>query len=264
VHEIVAVAGRGVEASHHGVRHRLGRPAWVGALHGCPLPAAAAELPSDVIVTALADEHGWLALFLLGDELKPGARALVEALKRLRLDVSLLSGDREETVQHVAAATGIASARGGAGPEDKRAAIARLQATGAIVAMVGDGINDAPSLAQADVSISLAGAAPLTQWTADIVVLGTDIGRVADAIAGARRTFSVIRQNLAWAFVYNVVAIPLAAAGLLTPLVAALGMSISSLLVVANALRLTRMHTAGRRDISRRAPRRIAPEPVEA
>ena len=260
VHDILAVPGCGVEGVCDGVRHRLGRPAWVGALHGHALPAGAAELPPDMIVTALADERGWLAFFVLGDELKPGARALVEALKRLHLDVSLLSGDREETVQHVAAATGIASARGGAGPEDKRAAIARLQTAGAIVAMVGDGINDAPSLAQADVSISLAGAAPLTQWTADIVVLGTDIGRVGDAIAGASRTFSVIRQNLAWAFVYNVVAIPLAAAGLLTPLLAALGMSLSSLLVVANALRLTRMHTSARRATSLRESPAIVPE----
>lgn len=126
-------------------------------------------------------------------------------------------------------------------PDDKRAYVAALQRDGAIVAMVGDGINDAPSLAQADVSLSLGSAATLAQWTADIVVLGDDVGRIAGAIDVARRTFRVIRQNLAWAFAYNLIAIPLAATGQLSPLAASLGMSISSLLVVGNALRLSRI-----------------------
>ena len=107
--------------------------------------------------------------------------------------------------------------------------------------MIGDGINAAPSLAQADVSLSLGSASALTQWTADIVVLGEDLRAIGVAIKAARRSFRVIRQNLAWAFVYNVVAIPLAATGHLTPLAAALGMSASSILVVANAWRLTRL-----------------------
>ena len=117
----------------------------------------------------------------------------------------------------------------------------RLQADGAIVAMVGDGINDAPSLAQAQVSITLGSATALAQWTADIVVLGDELSRVADAIVHARRTYRVIRENLVWAFAYNLIAVPAAAFGFVTPLVAALGMSASSLMVVGNALRVARL-----------------------
>jgi Cu2+-exporting ATPase len=138
---------------------------------------------------------------------------------------------------------GIADARGDMLPDDKRAAVATLQSDGAIVAMVGDGINDAPALAQAQVSLSLKSATPLAQWTADVVVLSDELPRIADAIGHARRTFRVIRQNLAWAFLYNAIAIPADAFGFVTPLVAAVGMSASSLAVVANALRLARIRS---------------------
>ncbi len=119
-----------------------------------------------------------------------------------------------------------------------RSIVALLQRRGAVVAMVGDGINDAPGLARADVSLTLGSAAALTQWTADVVVLGDDLEGVAFALHAARRAFRVIRQNLAWALAYNALAIPLAATGHLSPLAAAAGMSASSLIVVGNAWRM--------------------------
>jgi len=175
---------------------------------------------------------------------RPGARGLIAQLHGLGIVPMLLSGDRTPTVMAAAAALGIGHARGNALPEDKRAAVAALQAGGAVVAMVGDGINDAPSLAQAQVSVSLGSATPLAQWTADVVVLSDELPRIAGAIAHARRTMRVVRENLAWAFAYNAIAVPAAALGFVTPLAAALGMSVSSLLVVANALRVARMRDA--------------------
>ena len=166
----------------------------------------------------LGDARGLRALFALADALRPDARALIARLRELGIAPLLLSGDRAATVDAAAAALGIADARGDALPEDKRDAIAALQAGGAVVAMVGDGVNDAPALAQAQVSISLGSATPLAQWTADVVVLADALLPIADAIAHARRTLAIVRQNLGWAFAYNVVAIPAAAFGFVTPL----------------------------------------------
>jgi P-type Cu2+ transporter len=244
VRNIVVTPGSGVEGTIAGRRHRLGRPDWVAALHGQPLPTSAGAVTTDATAVALADDAGWLAWFTFGDALRPGARSLITILQNMGIAVSLLSGDRVATVRFVAQAVGIVEYRGDARPDDKRGRIAELQRGGAIVAMIGDGINDAPSLAIANVSLSFGSAATLTQWTADVVVLGDNLPQVAEAIIRARQTFRVIRQNLAWAFVYNLVAIPLAATGHLSPLAAALGMSLSSLLVVVNALRLLRGNRA--------------------
>jgi len=215
-------------------------------IHAGRLPPAAEHIEAAHTAVALADDRGWLAWMTLGDSLRPSARGLVDGLHGLGIKVSLVSGDRPATARHVAETVGIGDWRGNATPEDKRAFIRSLQAEGRIVAMVGDGVNDAPSLAQADVSLTLGSAAALTQWTADVVVLGNDLERVGAAIETARRTFRVIRQNLAWALGYNAVAIPLAAAGYVSPLAASLGMSVSSLIVVGNALRLARRDDAPR------------------
>jgi Cu2+-exporting ATPase len=239
-HDIATTPGCGVEGTIDGRRYRLGRSEWVAALCAEAMPEGAAAQRAGETVVALADDRHWLACLRFGDTLRDTARALVAALREAGLGVSIVSGDRAAAVAHVARAIGVTEAGGDAAPEDQRAFIAALQQRGEIIAMVGDGVNDAPGLACANVSIALGSAAALTQWTADVVVLGDDLTRVAFAFAAARRAFRVIRQNLAWALVYKLVAIPLAACGHLSPLAAAVGMSASSLLVVANAWRLSR------------------------
>ena len=245
VDELHGVPGHGVEGVIAGRVVRLGRPDFVSALSGTTSPAVVERIDPAATVVALGDGRGPIARFALADALRPGAAELVAELASLHIVPTILSGDRVETVAAVAARLGIADARGDARPEDKRAAIAALQATGAVVAMVGDGINDAPSLAQAQVSVSLGSATPLAQWTADVVVLSDDLRLVAGTIRHARRTFRIVRENLGWAFAYNALAIPAAALGYVTPLAAAVGMSLSSIVVVANALRVARMRDSG-------------------
>jgi Cu2+-exporting ATPase len=234
--DVRAIPGEGVEGHVDGRRYRCGRPSWVATSRAVPDPAAA----DDAIVVALGDDEGWLATFVLEDALRDGSAALVRTLRALGMGVTLLSGDRQSVDARIAEGARIAWWRAGLRPHAKRAFIQGLQDQGARVAMVGDGLNDAPSLAQADVSIALGDAATLTRWTAGIVVLGDDVRRVGEAFAIARRTLRVVRQNIAWAVAYNVLAIPLAAAGLVSPLAASIGMAASSLVVVGNALRLSR------------------------
>ena len=248
VGDIAIHPGNGVEGTIAGRRVRIGRLPFAGALSGLALPDDVERIGAGMTRVVLADGDGFIALFGLGDALRPGAAALVARLKSVGITPVLLSGDGTSSVAAVAAALGIAAARGDAQPDDKRDAIVQMQTGGAVVAMVGDGINDAPSLAQAQVSVSLGSATPLAQWSADVVVLSDELPRIADAIVHARRTFRVVRQNLAWAFAYNVIAIPAAAFGHITPLVAAVGMSVSSLLVVGNAMRVARMREAGSAD----------------
>ncbi|MCC7325271.1 MAG: heavy metal translocating P-type ATPase [Burkholderiales bacterium] len=242
-------AGEGIAGCIGDAELRLGRPEFVAALAG-PMPAALAECArrcADTLV-ALGGNRGWHALFTLSDTLRPGAAEVVAQLDAMGIETLLLSGDRQASVAAVARRVGIGDARAQLRPEDKRDAIARLQREGAVVAMVGDGINDAPALAQAQVSVSLGSAAPLAQWTADAVILSDRVESIALMLHDARRTFRIIRQNLGWALMYNMVAVPAAAFGLVTPLLAAAGMSLSSLVVVGNALRLTRprmLHWSG-------------------
>jgi len=182
-----------------------------------------------------------LAWFALGDTPRAQAHQLIDDLKNLGVRIHLYSGDRAENVQQLARELGIDDAQGGMLPQDKLAAVRALQQAGAIVAMTGDGVNDAPVLAQAQVSIAVDQGAEAAQAAADMVLLSSEIGRLADGVKLARKAQGVIRQNLAWSVFYNALAIPAAAMGYVTPWMAGIGMSLSSLLVVLNAMRLSRI-----------------------
>ncbi len=186
----------------------------------------------------LADGSGWLATFNLSESLRPDAAAAVTHLRAMGLNVRLLSGDRAEAVGQLALRAGIPYWDAGCSPEDKLARVRALQSQGRRVAMVGDGMNDGPVLACADVSVALGEGVPLAQARSDVVLQGGRVGAVALLIAHARRTRRVVRQNLLWAAVYNGACVPLAVMGLMPPWLAGLGMAASSLLVVTNAARL--------------------------
>lgn len=233
-----SVSGAGIEAQAGGRTVRLGRAGFVAGITGTAAPVAWIDCPDSVVY--LGDAGGWIAAFRLGDRLRGEAPRALARLRAMGLRLHLLSGDEDGAVRRVAAEAGIAHATARATPALKQRTVQKLQRAGARVAMVGDGINDAPVLAQADVSIAMGSGADLAQVQADAILLSDNLGDLAEAVAIARRARRVVRQNIAWALGYNVVAIPLAAAGLVTPLIAAVGMSASSLIVVANAARLWR------------------------
>lgn len=184
---------------------------------------------------------------VIRDVVKPSAKAAVEALHALGLRTVLLTGDNEAAARLVADEIGVSDVRAGVLPAEKAQVIEELRAGGARVAMVGDGINDGPALATADLGMAMARGSDIALRSADIVLVREDLRVVPDAIRLADRTLRIIRGNLAWAFGYNVAAIPLAALGLLNPLIAGAAMSLSSVLVVSNSLRLKDFGRADRR-----------------
>jgi Cu2+-exporting ATPase len=187
----------------------------------------------------LSDESGWLATFVLQEQLRPHARETVERLRQSGVQVYVLSGDSAASVARVGASLGIVQARGDCTPGDKLTALRTLQNAGSTVAMVGDGLNDGPVLAGAHVSFAFGNSVAPAQSRSDFVVLGSTLMSVVDATLRARKTMAVVQQNLWWALFYNAACIPLAIAGMLPAWLAGLGMAASSLVVVANALRLT-------------------------
>jgi Cu2+-exporting ATPase len=194
-----------------------------------PAPAAGAVY--------LADERGWLAAFELSDRLRPDAAALVGALRGRGIEVHLASGDDPAVAGALARSLGIERWQGGMTPQAKHDLVARLQREGRVVAMVGDGLNDTPVLARADVSFALACGADAAQLQADIVVTGDRLGAIADSFGVAKRAMQLVRHGLAWALAYNALVLPLAALGWIGPWQAALGMGASSVLVMLNASR---------------------------
>jgi Cu2+-exporting ATPase len=188
----------------------------------------------------LADDSGWLASFSLQETLRADAAQAVVALAAMGVDVRILSGDRSDAVRRIAGHAGIGQFEGECTPEGKLASLQALQREGRCVAMVGDGMNDGPALARADVSVALGEAVPLARGQSDVVVPGGQLLAIAALLRQGRRARRIVHQNLAWAAGYNAVCVPLAIAGAMPPWLAGLGMAASSLVVVLNSARLAR------------------------
>ncbi|HZN87056.1 MAG TPA: heavy metal translocating P-type ATPase, partial [Burkholderiales bacterium] len=230
------VPGHGIEGTVDGRRVRIGSESFCQALCGAP-PAGPAHPNFDSSFVFLADQEGWIAAFELADRLRPDAAALVAELRKRNLSVHLATGDRPDVGAALARALWIENAAGAMTPEDKYRYVENLQRQGRVVAMVGDGLNDAPVLARADVSFAMGGGADAAQLRADVVLMNDSLEAVSQTLVLARRAMHLVRQNITWAVTYNAVALPLAALGWIGPWEAALAMGASSLTVLLNALR---------------------------
>ena len=236
-----AVAGQGVTGMVEGRRAWVGSTGFV-ASQGFALAQDGDETYADdgATVVAAAEEGRFLGFILVADRVRPSSAAAVSQLRAMGIEVGMLSGDREAAAAAIAREVGIQTYRAGILPEGKAIEVARHRSAGAVVGMAGDGINDAPALATADVSFALAGGTGVAIDTADITLMRGDLTGIPDAIDLSRRTVAKIRQNLFFAFIYNVLGIPLAALGMLNPVIAGAAMALSSVSVVSNSLLLNR------------------------
>ncbi|MEZ0331387.1 MAG: heavy metal translocating P-type ATPase [Methylophilaceae bacterium] len=237
------IAGQGLIGTIEGKRYAIGNTklhSQLTAVHQLDVTT----YPPGSTVIWLSDQQQVLAAFVIADTLRPQASNLVKGLKNKALNVTMLSGDATEAVAHHAATLKIEHWQAGMLPEQKLLALQGLQAKGEVVAMVGDGINDAPVLAGAQVSIAMGSGTQMARAAADVVLLTENLHEIEHAVVTSRFAMRIIRQNFIWAIAYNLVALPFAAAGYLSPWMAAIGMSVSSLIVVLNALRLVNVETA--------------------
>jgi P-type Cu+ transporter len=232
--------GRGVEAVVDGRRVFAGRRELVPTLSGALVERARALESQGFTVVAVAADDRALGLVAVGDRLKPTSAQAVAQLRALGLKPVLLTGDNLGTARAVAAEVGIDQVVAGVLPAGKAAEVRRLQADGEVVAMVGDGINDAPALAQADLGLAIGTGTDIAIEASDLTLVSGDLRAAADAIALSRRALATIKGNLFWALAYNVVAVPLAMAGVVGPVIGAAAMASSSIFVVSNSLRLRR------------------------
>jgi P-type Cu2+ transporter len=242
--------GLGVEGLHDGHTFRLGRCEWTG-------PDGTSE--AAIASTALAKDGRAVASFQIGETIRPGAVELVQFLKARGIGVAILSGDSESAVKSISSQVGIAVYQARLMPGDKVGYVQDLQARGKKVLMIGDGINDAPALKAAHVSMAPSSASDIGRSVADFVFLEDSLSAIRDTIDAACRAHALIRQNFALAAAYNMISLPIALSGLVTPLAAAIAMSTSSILVVANALRMEGVRTKG---VGKAAPARTTREVV--
>jgi Cu+-exporting ATPase len=228
IQDFLNLPGQGVQGTVNGHKIRVGKPQWlqVQAL--------------DVVGTQLAVERdgSYLGTLVVADQPKPGAAEAISDLKALGLTPVLLTGDNEATANQVAREVGIDQVKADVLPVEKAGVVKQLQDDGKKVAMVGDGVNDAAALAQADLGIAMGTGADAAIEASDLTIVGGDLRKAAVAVRLSRRVLAVIKGNLFWAFAYNVAAIPLAALGLLNPMIAGAAMAFSSVFVVMNSLRL--------------------------
>jgi len=243
VTEARTVVGRGVQGASGGRAVAIGSPRFASEasqIDDLLSGAVASIAATGETAIVVARDAIAIAVLGIGDRLKPSAVEGIAALRAMGLRTVLLTGDEEAAARQVAGQVGIDDVRASVLPEQKAEIIAELQANGSRVAMVGDGINDSAALATAQLGLAVVDGTDLAIRSADIILVRDDLRVIAQSLSLARATLRTIRGNLVWAFAYNMAAVPLAAAGLLNPLIAAGAMSLSSVLVVANSLRLQR------------------------
>jgi Cu+-exporting ATPase len=244
--ELAVTAGRGLTGSVEGRNFMIGAPDWLIAQGVLP-PVIQPWLDTAVSIVAVAECEAhkagggrWLGAFGIADPLRASSRQAVARLQRLGVQTIMLTGDNAATAASIARAAGVARFSANVLPAGKAAAVDKLKAEGLRVGVAGDGINDAPALAAADVSFAMGAGAGVALATADITLMRNDLNGVADAIALSRATLGKIRQNLFWALIYNALGIPAAALGFLNPVIAGAAMAMSSVSVVSNSLLLKR------------------------
>jgi Cu2+-exporting ATPase len=236
--EIENSPGRGIKGKINGQFYYLGNIEFI--LEQTKLNSD--ELSKTGVDVVFASQEKILTVFHFEDTLRPEAKQTIDNLNQLGIRTVILSGDRQHNVEHIASELGVREAIGLLSPQQKLVKLDELQSSGAVVAMVGDGINDAPVLSKAQVSIAMGQGTQIAQASADMVLLSNDLNHLVDSLRMSKRMQKIIKQNLGWALIYNIIAVPLAAAGWVAPWMAAIGMSMSSLIVVMNALRLNKMN----------------------
>ncbi len=236
-----AIPGRGISAAINGAGILVGSPRFISErdIDISPLEADIARAQNQgQTVVLLAIDKTLAGAIAIGDTVKPSSKAAIRALRERGLDVALVTGDNRQTAEAIANEVGIERVMAEVLPADKASAVKQLQSEGAVVAMVGDGINDAPALAQADIGFAIGGGTDIAIEAGDITLVGGDLKALVGALALSKATLRTIHQNLFWAFIYNIVLIPVAMLGGLLPMFAAAAMAFSSVFVVSNSLRL--------------------------